>query len=63
MLLNKCKWNDSLLQFSWRIDVKTKSRHQEKLNEPTAIIEFNIGQHEIPVHLIFLHFPIFYLNS
>mmetsp|Transcript_17952 Transcript_17952/g.30535 ORF Transcript_17952/g.30535 Transcript_17952/m.30535 type:complete len:188 (+) Transcript_17952:13-576(+) len=47
-ILNKCKWNDSLLQFSWRIDVKTKSRKFNSLTEPTAIIELNVGKHDIP---------------
>jgi hypothetical protein len=43
-LFNKSKWNDSLVQFSWRIDIKTKSKHCENLNEPTAIVELNIGK-------------------
>jgi hypothetical protein len=47
-ILDKCKWNDSLRRFSWRIDVKTKSRYVESINEPTAIVELNIGQHDRP---------------
>ena len=35
-------WGSQLDSFSWRIDVKSKARHIEQLNEPTAIIEMKL---------------------
>ena len=36
-------WGKRLKGSSWRIDVKTKARHIEQLNEPTAIMELQVG--------------------
>ena len=35
-------WGSRLKTFSWRIDLKTKSKHIRELNDPTAIFEFDI---------------------
>lgn len=35
-------WGSHLDSFSWRIDLKTKARHIEQLNEPTAIMEMKL---------------------
>ena len=35
-------WGSQLDSLSWRIDLKTKARHIEHLNEPTAIIEMKL---------------------
>ncbi|KJE97454.1 hypothetical protein CAOG_010128 [Capsaspora owczarzaki ATCC 30864] len=37
-------WNNRLASLSWRIDVKTKSRHVENINEATSIVELKIAQ-------------------
>ena len=37
-------WGSQLKGFSWRIDVKTKARHIEQLNQPTAIVEMQLGK-------------------
>ena len=37
-------WGPRLKSFSWRIDVKTKSKHIKQLNEPTAVLEFDVKQ-------------------
>ncbi|XP_064399284.1 COMM domain-containing protein 1-like [Halichondria panicea] len=39
-------WGRRLKGSSWRIDVKTKARHIEQLNEPTAIMELQLGSEE-----------------
>ena len=36
-------WGNRLKAFSWRIDVKTKARHIEQLNQPTAIMELQLS--------------------
>jgi hypothetical protein len=36
-------WGPRLKAFSWRIDVKTKSKHIRDLNEPTAIVELDVA--------------------
>jgi len=40
----KVRWNNSLQKISWRIDVKTKTKALTEVNEPTAIVEMNIGK-------------------
>ena len=36
-------WGNRLKAFSWRIDVKTKARHIEQLNQPAAIMELQLS--------------------
>ncbi len=36
-------WGNQLDSFSWRIDLKTKARHVEQLNEPIAIMEVKLS--------------------
>jgi len=42
----KVRWNNSLQKISWRIDVKTKTKAVTDVNEPTAIVEMNIGKNK-----------------
>lgn len=35
-------WGSQLDSFSWRIDLKSKARHIEQINEPTAIMEIKV---------------------
>ena len=37
-------WGQRLKGVSWRIDVKTKGRHIDQLNQPTAIMEMQLGK-------------------
>uniref|UniRef100_A0A7S0F5S7 COMM domain-containing protein n=1 Tax=Hanusia phi TaxID=3032 RepID=A0A7S0F5S7_9CRYP len=39
----KSFWGNSLKRLSWRVDVSTKSRYVEDLNEPCAIMELNMS--------------------
>jgi len=47
IMIQKTKWNNSLLRFEWRIDVKAVSKDVKQMNEPTAIIEMAIGKKSI----------------
>jgi len=40
----KVTWNNSLQKIAWRIDVKTKTKSGDEINEPTAIVELSIGR-------------------
>jgi hypothetical protein len=44
LLRKEVTWNNSLVKTSWRLDVKTKSRHIPDMNEPVAIVQLNIGK-------------------
>ena len=42
-LVEQNLWGNRLKAFSWRIDVKTKARHIEQLNQPAAIMELQLS--------------------
>ena len=42
-LMEQNPWGKRLKAFSWRIDVKTKARHIEQLNQPAAIMELQLS--------------------
>jgi len=42
----KVRWNNSLQKITWRIDVKTKTKAQADVNEPSAIVEMTIGKNK-----------------
>jgi len=44
-IVSECVWNSKLNSLSWRIDVKTNSRHSTELSQPSAIVEARIGDH------------------
>lgn len=50
MIRQSAQWNNSLKSFNWRVDVKTKIKADSKqdLNEPTAIMEFVVGNPNTP---------------
>jgi len=43
LIRTKSNWNNSLLDFQWRIDVKSRTKNVPEINEPTAIVELKIG--------------------
>lgn len=43
-LVKDCVWDNQLKNVSWRIDVCTKSRHLEQLNQPSAIVEMKLEE-------------------
>ncbi len=36
-------WSAQLKNFSWRVDVQTKARHIDQINQPSAILEMKLG--------------------
>ncbi len=46
-LIESAVWSKHLDSFSWRIDVKTRSRHIDQLNQPTAIMEMNLKSDKV----------------
>ena len=49
-------WDNQLKSINWRIDVCTKSRHLEQLNQPSAIVEMKIEVSNIlHVHYIIIN--------
>lgn len=46
--MTQSKLNNTLKNFSWRVDVKTSTKvasaHKQELNDPVAIAEFIIGK-------------------
>lgn len=43
-LVEQNMWGHRLKGLSWRIDVKTKARHIDQLNQPTAIMEMQLSK-------------------
>ena len=48
-------WGNRLKAFSWRIDVKTKARHIEQLNQPAAIMELQLSASNKDTSEVILH--------
>ncbi|XP_072437712.1 COMM domain-containing protein 1 isoform X2 [Chiloscyllium punctatum] len=42
-LINQSKWENCLRNLSWRVDLKSQSRHLDQINTPVAIVEFELG--------------------
>ncbi|XP_052106017.1 COMM domain-containing protein 1-like [Mytilus californianus] len=45
-IIAKTKWNNSLQNVLWRIDLKAQARNMEQMNESSAIMEFQINSPE-----------------
>ncbi|XP_044310092.1 COMM domain-containing protein 1 isoform X3 [Varanus komodoensis] len=41
-LINQSTWENSLKNISWRVDLKSQSRHINQLNSPVAIVEMEL---------------------
>lgn len=42
MLVKDCVWDNQMKSINWRIDVCTRSRHLEQLNQPSAVVEMKL---------------------
>ncbi|KAK0040983.1 COMM domain-containing protein 1 [Biomphalaria pfeifferi] len=42
-IVSQTMWGNSLQKISWRVDLKSQSRHAEHINTPTAIMELHIA--------------------
>ncbi|GCB66262.1 COMM domain-containing protein 1 [Scyliorhinus torazame] len=45
-LINQSKWENCLRNLSWRVDLKSQSRHLDQINTPIAIMEFELGKND-----------------
>ncbi|NXI47535.1 COMD1 protein, partial [Galbula dea] len=43
-LINRSRWDSSLKTMSWRVDLKSQSRHMDQINTPVAIVEMELGK-------------------
>ncbi|XP_020371780.1 COMM domain-containing protein 1 isoform X2 [Rhincodon typus] len=42
-LIHQSNWENCLRNLSWRVDLKSQSRHLDQINTPVAIVEFELG--------------------
>lgn len=42
-LVANSSWSSHLKNISWRVDLQTKARHIEQINQPSAIVEMKLG--------------------
>ena len=38
-----CVWESRLKSLNWRVDIQSKARHIDQLNQPSAIVELQLG--------------------
>ncbi|XP_072860071.2 COMM domain-containing protein 1 isoform X2 [Pogona vitticeps] len=51
-LIDQSKWENSLKNMSWRVDLKSQSRNGDQLNSPVAIVEMELGKHGQSPHIV-----------
>ncbi|XP_064411754.1 COMM domain-containing protein 1 isoform X1 [Latimeria chalumnae] len=44
-LISQSRWENTLRNLNWRVDLKTQSRHMDQINTPVAIVEMELGKH------------------
>ena len=42
-LVASSTWDSTLKNLSWRVDVQSKARHIDQLNQPSVIVELKVG--------------------
>ncbi|CAI5769114.1 Hypothetical predicted protein [Podarcis lilfordi] len=62
-LINQSKWENSLKNISWRVDLKSQSRHADQLNNPVAIVEMELGKQGQESEFLTLEFDEIKLNQ
>nr|XP_023964842.1 COMM domain-containing protein 1 isoform X2 [Chrysemys picta bellii] len=43
-LINQSRWDNTLKNMNWRVDLKSQSRHVDQINTPVAIVEMELGK-------------------
>ncbi|XP_006016809.1 COMM domain-containing protein 1 isoform X1 [Alligator sinensis] len=43
-LINQSRWDNTLRNVNWRVDLKSQSRHIDQINTPVAIVEMELGK-------------------
>ncbi|XP_061482136.1 COMM domain-containing protein 1 [Rhineura floridana] len=62
-LINQSKWENSLKNMSWRVDLKSQSRHIDQINNPVAIVELELGKNGQESEFLSLEFDEIKLNQ
>ncbi|KAG8134290.1 putative COMM domain-containing protein [Naja naja] len=62
-LINQSKWENSLKNISWRVDLKTQSRHIDQMNSPVAIVEMELEKNGQESELLTMEFDETELNE
>ncbi|XP_032068697.1 COMM domain-containing protein 1 isoform X1 [Thamnophis elegans] len=62
-LINQSKWENSLKNISWRVDLKTQSRHIDQMNSPVAIVEMELEKNGPESELLTMEFDETELNE
>ncbi|KAM6460165.1 COMM domain-containing protein 1 [Liasis olivaceus] len=62
-LINQSKWENSLKSISWRVDLKTQSRHVDQMNSPVAIVEMELEKNGQESELLTVEFDEIELNE
>uniref|UniRef100_H3BEU9 COMM domain-containing protein 1 n=1 Tax=Latimeria chalumnae TaxID=7897 RepID=H3BEU9_LATCH len=53
-LISQSRWENTLRNLNWRVDLKTQSRHMDQINTPVAIVEMELGKHGQAASMSFL---------
>ncbi|XP_075781734.1 COMM domain-containing protein 1 isoform X2 [Pelodiscus sinensis] len=43
-LINQSRWDNTMKNMNWRVDLKSQSRHIDQINTPVAIVEMELGK-------------------
>ncbi|XP_005989627.1 COMM domain-containing protein 1 isoform X2 [Latimeria chalumnae] len=55
-LISQSRWENTLRNLNWRVDLKTQSRHMDQINTPVAIVEMELGKHGQESEFVCLEF-------
>ncbi|KAM4692983.1 COMM domain-containing protein 1 [Discoglossus pictus] len=55
-MISHSRWENTLKAMSWRIDLKSQSKHTDQVNMPVAIVEMEIGKHNKESEFLCLEF-------
>ncbi|XP_048338870.1 COMM domain-containing protein 1 [Sphaerodactylus townsendi] len=62
-LVNQSRWENTLKNINWRVDVKSQSRYMDQLNSPVAIVEMELGKNGQESEFLTLEFDENKLNQ
>uniref|UniRef100_A0A8D0HBE6 COMM domain-containing protein 1 n=1 Tax=Sphenodon punctatus TaxID=8508 RepID=A0A8D0HBE6_SPHPU len=55
-LINQSRWDNTLKNMNWRVDLKSQSRHVDQINAPVAIVELELGKNGMESEFLSLEF-------
>nr|XP_056712415.1 COMM domain-containing protein 1 [Euleptes europaea] len=62
-LINQSRWENTLKNLNWRVDVKSQSRHTDQLSSPVAIVKMELGKNGQESEFLTLEFDELKLNQ